>query len=98
MALNRMNLQLFEGDGAGAGAAPAAGPAGEGGGNEAAVVTPGVLDDGTEVDARLAARMEEQARKRKSRGEAPVKQAAQKVAEQPQANAPAENAAPRSMT
>ena len=91
MAIYRMTLKLFEGDGAGAGAAPAAGPAGENAGNEAAVVTPGVLDDGTQVDARLAARMEQQARKRKSRGEAPVKQAAQ-AAIQPQENAPAEEA------
>lgn len=78
-----MNLHLFEGGAAGAGAAPAAG-AGEGG--EAAVVTPGTLQDGTQVDNRLAARMEEQARKRKNRGEAPaqIAQAVQtEVQEQP---------------
>jgi len=65
-----MDLHLFEGGaaGAGAGAAPAAGT-GEGG--EAAVVTPGTLDDGTQVDARLAARMQEQERKRRNRGEQP---------------------------
>ena len=71
-----MNLHLFEG-GAGAGAAPAAG--GEGGGE--AAVTPGVLEDGTQVDDRLAARMEEQARKRKARGDVPAKQP---QAQQPQ--------------
>ncbi len=74
MAKMFMNLHLFgDGGAAGASAAPAAG-AGEGG--QAAVVTPGTLDDGTQVDARLAARMEEQARKRKARGQEPVKMAA----------------------
>ena len=80
MAYLKLNLQLF-GDGAGAGAAPAAGT-GEGG--EAAVVNPGQLDDGTVIDNRLAARMEEQARKRRARGEAPVKQAAQTAAKEAQ--------------
>ena len=89
MANYEMNLKLFEGGAAGAGAAPA-GAAGDGGGNEAAVITPGELDDGTQVDARLAARMEEQARKRASRGEEPVKQAAHKAAKQTQENAPEE--------
>lgn len=74
MAKMFMNLHLFgDGGAAGASAAPAAG-AGEGG--EAAVVAPGTLDDGTQVDARLAARMEEQARKRKARGQEPVQMAA----------------------
>lgn len=87
----KMDLHLFEGGAAGASAAPAAG-AGEGG--EAAVVSPGTLNDGTQVDARLAARMEEQARKRRARGEAPV-QAAQPAQEvkpeaQPQAEQQAE--------
>ena len=77
-----MNLHLFEG-GAGAGAAPAAG--GEGGGE--AAVTPGMLDDGTQVDDRLAARMEEQARKRKARGDIPAKQ--------PQAQQPQQQEQPR---
>lgn len=67
----KMNLRLFEGDGGGAGAAP--GAAGEGGGE--AAVTPGVLADGTQVDDRLAARLEQQARRRKARGEAPVRTA-----------------------
>ena len=75
----KMNLHLFEGDG-GAGAAPATG----GDGGEAAV-KPGVLEDGTVVDDRLAARMEEQARKRKARGEEPAKIApmAKQQAKQP---------------
>ena len=68
-----MNLQLFGDGGAGAGAAPAGGT-GEGG--EAAVTTPGTLEDGTVVDNRLAARMEEQARKRSKRGESPAVAAA----------------------
>jgi hypothetical protein len=68
MAEKKMNLHLFEG-GAGAGAAPAAG---EEGGGEAAVVTPGTLEDGTEVDARLAARMEAQAQRRRARGQEPM--------------------------
>ena len=85
----KMDLHLFEGGAAGAGAAPAAG-AGEGG--EAAVVSPGTLNDGTQVDARLAARMEEQARKRRARGEAPV-QAAQPAQEAPEAQPQAEQQA-----
>lgn len=88
MAEFRLNLHLFEGDGAGAGAAPAA--AGEAGGQ--AAVTNGVLEDGTKMDNRLAARMEEQARKRRERGEEPVKPAAQMAAqkqpEQPQETEP----------
>ena len=63
-----MNLHLF---GDGAGAAPAA----DAGGGEAAVPT-GVLQDGTNVDNRLAARMEAQARRRKERGEEPISQPA----------------------
>lgn len=85
----KMDLHLFEGGAAGASAAPAAG-AGEGG--EAAVVSPGTLNDGTQVDARLAARMEEQARKRRARGEAPV-QAAQPAQEAPEAQPQAEQQA-----
>lgn len=81
MAENYMNLHLFEGGAGGAGAAPAGGGAGEGGGE--AAVTPGVLEDGTQVDNRLAARMEEQARKRRARGEEPIRPAAQKAAQQP---------------
>ena len=90
MAKFNINLHLF-GDGAGAGAAPAAGT-GEGG---EAAVTPGTLDDGTVVDNRLAARMEEQARKRRDRGEAPAKAPQQakvqlteeaKTAEEPEQN------------
>lgn len=74
MAYMELNLQLFGDGGAGAGAAPAGGT-GEG---EAAVTSPGpgTLDDGTVVDNRLAARMEEQARKRRNRGESPVAAAA----------------------
>ena len=87
MAKMILNLQLFGDGGAGAGAAPAGGT-GEG---EAAVTSPGpgTLDDGTVVDNRLAARMEEQARKRRNRGEAPVKAPAQQAQ-------PAEPAAPES--
>lgn len=88
MAVNiKMNLHLFEGGAAGAGAAAAGNGAGEGGG-EAAVV-PGVLEDGTQVDNRLAARLEQQARRRKARGEAPVQTAAQMPQEQ-KAEEPAE--------
>jgi hypothetical protein len=79
MAYFKLNLHLFEGDGAGA--APAAG--GEGGGNEAAVVAPGTLEDGTVVDNRLAARMQEQARKRKGRGEEPMPVKAREMNPQP---------------
>ena len=86
----RMNLHLFEGGAAGAGAAAAGSGAGEGGGE--AAVTPGVLEDGTQVDNRLAARLEQQARKRKARGETPVMTAAQMPqepkAEEPQAEEP----------
>jgi len=85
MAHWKLNLHLF-GDGAGAGAAPAA--AGEGGGPEAAVSPEGVLEDGTQMDARLAARMNEQAKKRKARGEEPVMPAAQTAANMQQENAP----------
>ena len=85
MAYMKMNLRMFEGGAAGAGAAPAAGPDG---GAEAAEVQEGVLEDGTQVDARLAARMEKQARKRRERGEEPVRQAAQKTAVMQQENAP----------
>ena len=93
MAYIRMNLRLF-GDGGGAGAAPA-GDAGTGG---EAAVTPGVLEDGTQVDDRLAARLEEQARRRKARGEAPVRQMAKaeepmQAAAQPEAE-PQQNAEP----
>lgn len=81
MAKMFMNLHLFEGGAAGAGAAPAAAGAGEGG--EAAAITPGTLEDGTEVDNRLAARLEAQARKRKARGQEPARpaQAAQPAAQ-----------------
>lgn len=77
----KMNLHLFEGDG---GAGAASGPAGEGGGE--AAVTPGVLADGTQVDDRLAARLEAQAKKRKARGEQPVRmqQAPEPQAQDPQ--------------
>ena len=80
MANMKLNLQLFGDGGAGAGAAPAGGT-GEG---EAAVTSPGTLEDGTVVDNRLAARMEEQARKRRNRGESPVT-AAPSAAAAPQA-------------
>lgn len=76
----KINLHMFDGDGgAGAGAAPAAGT-GEAG-ETAAAVAPGTLNDGTVVDNRLAARMEQQARKRRNRGEEPVMPAAQQAAE-----------------
>lgn len=89
MAKHIFNLQLFGDGGAGAGAAPAGGT-GEG---EAAVTSPGTLEDGTVVDNRLAARMEEQAKKRKARGESavaavqaaqPVQQAQPQAAEEPE--------------
>ena len=72
----KLNLHMFNGDG-GAGAAPAAG-SGEAG--QAAEITPGVLEDGTQVDNRLAARMQKQEARRKARGQAPLYQA---PAEQP---------------
>ena len=84
----KMILNLFEGGAAGASAAPAGDGAGEGTGE--AAVTPGVLQDGTQVDDRLAARMKEQARKRKARGEADVQiapQQAQQAEAQPQEQA-----------
>ena len=74
--IKHIDLHLFEGDG-GAGAAPAA--AGDGG---ESAVTPGVLEDGTRVDNRLAERMEQQARKRRERGEAPIKPAMRAAAPQ----------------
>lgn len=90
-----MDLRLF-GDGAGAGAA-AAGGAGTGDGGEAAAVTPGTLADGTVVDNRLAARMEEQARKRRSRGEKPAPVQAIKAEPQAAAEQPAEEKAAPSL-
>jgi len=78
----KMILDLFEGGAAGASAAPAGDGAGEGTGE--AAVEPGVLQDGTQVDDRLAARLKEQARKRKSRGEAELQ-----IAPQAQQNAEA---------
>ena len=92
MAEWKMNLHLFEGGAAGAGAAPAAAGAGEGGG-EAAAITPGMLEDGTQVDDRLAARMEAQAKRRKNRGEAPVKPAQAAQPEKQEEAAAAEPAA-----
>ena len=82
----KMILNLFEGGAAGAGAAPAGDGAGEGTGE--AAVTPGVLEDGTQVDDRLAARMKEQARKRKARGEAEMQIAPPQQPEQTQAEEP----------
>ena len=92
MAKMILNLQLFGDGGAGAGAAPAGGT-GEG---EAAVTSPapGTLDDGTVVDNRLAARMEEQARKRRNRGESPVAAAQQEMQLQEQPDAAEEPAQP----
>ena len=86
----KMILDLFEGGAAGAGAAPAGDGAGEGTGE--AAVTPGVLEDGTQVDDRLAARMKEQARKRKNRGESDVRIAAPQQTQQ--AEEPQETAEP----
>lgn len=63
----KLNLHMFEGDGAGA--APAA--AGDGAG-QAAETTPGVMEDGTQVDNRLAARMKRQEERRAARGKAPL--------------------------
>jgi hypothetical protein len=62
------DLHLFEGDGAGA--APAA--AGETAGEAAVTSNDGVLEDGTKMDSRLAARMEKLAQKRKARGADPL--------------------------
>ena len=67
-----LNLRMFEGEG-GAGAAPAA--AGDGAGQAAEIPT-GVLEDGTQVDDRLAARMRKQEAKRKARGQSPLYQGA----------------------
>lgn len=68
----KLNLRLFEGEGGGAGAAPAATGTGEAAG-QAAEITPGtVLEDGTQVDDRLAARMKRQEERRKARGQAPL--------------------------
>ena len=92
MAEFYMNLRLFEGGAAGAGAAPEAGT-GEAGG-EAAEVAQGVLEDGTQVDARLAARMEEQAKRRARRGEKPALTAAKPQAEEQQTEAAPEEAEP----
>jgi hypothetical protein len=81
----KMNLHLFEGDGAGA--APGTG-GGEGG---EAAVAPGMLQDGTQVDDRLAARLEKQAQRRKQRGETPVsipERVEAEPAEEPQAQEP----------
>ncbi len=81
-----LDLSLFEGDGAGA--APAA--TGDTAGGEAADITPGVLEDGTEVDDRLAARLNEQARRRRDRGLPARTQPAQKAqAEIPAGQEPA---------
>ena len=97
MAKFILNLQLFGDGGAGAGAAPAGGT---GDGGEAAVTSPGTLEDGTVVDNRLAARMEEQARKRRNRGESavaaapavqPVQQVQPQAAEEPDAQESLEN-------
>lgn len=86
----KMNLHLFGDGGAGAGAAPAGDGAGDAG--EAAAVVPGVLEDGTQVDDRLAARLNKQAQRRKARGEAPVQIAEEMPQEQqeeePQAEEP----------
>ena len=68
----KLNLRLFEGEGGGAGAAPAATGTGEAAG-QAAEITPGtVLEDGTQVDDRLAARMKRQEERRRARGQAPL--------------------------
>ena len=86
----KLNLRMFNGDG-GAGAAPA-GDAGTGAG--AAEIAPGVLEDGTQVDDRLAARMKRQEARRAARGEAPLYAAkpaapeAAQQAEEPQAEEP----------
>lgn len=72
----KLNLHMFEGDGAGA--APAA--AGDGAG-QTAEITPGVMEDGTQVDNRLAERMRRQEARRAARGKAPQYKAAGKPAE-----------------
>jgi len=86
MTKNKLNLHMFNGDG-GAGAAPAAGN-GEAG--IAAENAPVVLEDGTQVDNRLAARMQKQEARRKARGQAPLYQAPaeQPAAPEQQAEAP----------
>ena len=70
-----LNLHMFEGDGAGA----APGGAGDGAG-QAAEIAPGVLDDGTQVDSRLAARMKRQEERRAARGKTPQYKAPTKAA------------------
>ena len=84
MTKYKLNLRMFNGDG-GAGAPPAAG-SGEAG--IAADNAPVVLEDGTQVDNRLAARMKKQEERRKARGQAPLYQqapAAQPAAPEQQA-------------
>ena len=86
----KLNLRMFEGEGGGAGAAPAATGTGEAAG-QAAEITPGtVLEDGTQVDDRLAARMKRQEDRRKARGQAPLYTKAQ--ATEGQQEQPAEQA------
>ena len=94
----KLNLHMFEGDGggAGAGAAPAAAATGDGAG-QAAEIAPGVMEDGTQVDDRLAARMKRQEARRAARGRAPqYKAPTQAVTEQAEAKpeAAAESAEP----
>lgn len=86
MTKYKLNLHMFNGDG-GASAAPAAGN-GEAG--IAAENAPVVLEDGTQVDSRLAARMQKQEARRKARGQAPLYQAPaeQPAAPEQQAEAP----------
>jgi len=88
----KLNLHLFEG-GAGASAAPAAGE-----GGEQAAVVPGVLEDGTEVDARLAARMEAQAQRRRARGQEPRAPKQAEVPAEAAAQLPAEENQPRTQS
>lgn len=63
-----LNLRMF-GEG-GASAAPAA--TGESAGNAAEITAGTVMEDGTQVDDRLAARMNAQEERRKARGQAPL--------------------------
>lgn len=89
-----LSLLLFDGGAGGASAAPAGGEAGGEAGAEAAVVTPGVLEDGTQVDNRLAARMEQQAQRRKARGETPQAPARRAAGQEAEETAEAEPEAP----
>ena len=86
----KLNLHLF-GEG-GAGAAPAA--TGESAGPAAEITGGTVMDDGTQVDDRLAARMNQQEARRKARGQAPLYKAPTQTATEQTAKAQPEGGQP----